>query len=472
MARARARAGGGGGGGGGAGGGMAAGRAARSVSVAVVGAGAAGLASVRALRREGLAVTAFEARPEAGGTWVLEAGARGAQSSLYDSLRTNLPREVMGFQELPFTGAPGTSPYCGHREVRQYLEAYAEKFDLKRHIRFGERVVSARRAPRGGGAGGRAGWLLEIDGGGEQKAYEETFDALMVCNGHYTEARFPAEAAACESFTHAAGCSQTHSHEYREPGRFRGKRVVLVGGGPSAMDLSAEIASVAEEVFLSARVADPAAFSAQLAKINAACGVGIQARPWVRAAEPGLVHFEGGGSARVDAIVWCTGYHYSFPWLDLGGGDLGGDCLEALYRHVFLPEHAPELSFVGVPFKVAPFPQFELQAAWVAACLAGRRSLPPETEMRRRAADELRSQRERFALPRHTHQLGGLQWDYNDLLAEESGFPPLAGWRRQVYDASKENRAESPGDYRDKLPEGLEQSLAQALQDFGGGAAQ
>ena len=458
---------------------MAAGRAARSFSVAVVGAGAAGLASVRALRREGLAVTAFEARPEAGGTWVLEAGTRGAQSSLYDSLRTNLPRELMGFQELPFTGAPGTSPYCGHREVRQYLEAYAARFDLKRSIRFGERVVSARRVTRGRGGGG-AGWRLEIDAGGERGAYQEIFDALMVCNGHYTEARFPAEAAACESFTAADGCSQTHSHEYREPGCFRGKRVVLVGGGPSAMDLSVEIASVAEEVLLSARVADPAAFSAQLAKINAACGVGIQARPWVRAAEPGRVHFEGGGSARVDSIVWCTGYHYSFPWLDLGGDPamggpgpaLGGDCVEALYRHVFLPEHAPELSFVGVPFRVAPFPQFELQAAWVAACLAGRRSLPPEAEMRRRAVEELRTQRERFALPRHTHQLGGLQWDYNDLLAEESGFPPLAGWRRRVYDASKENRAESPGDYRDKLPEGLELSLAEALRDLGEGAAQ
>ena len=92
--------------------------------------------------------------------------------------------------------------------------------------------------------------------------------------------------------------------------------------------------------------------------------------------------------------------------------------------------------------------------------------------MRRRAAEELCTQRERFALPRHTHQLGGLQWDYNDLLAEESGFSPLAGWRRRVYDASKENRAESPGDYRDKLPESLELSLAEALRDLGEGTVQ
>jgi hypothetical protein len=41
-----------------------------------------------------------------------------------------------------------------------------------------------------------------------------------------------------------------------------------------------------------------------------------------------------------------------------------------------------------------------------------------------------------------------------------------------VYDASKENRAESPGDYRDKLPESLELSLAEALRDLGEGTVQ
>ena len=44
--------------------------------------------------------------------------------------------------------------------------------------------------------------------------------------------------------------------------------------------------------------------------------------------------------------------------------------------------------------------------------------------------------------------------------------------RRRVYDASKENRAESPGDYRDKLPESLELSLAEALRDLGEGTVQ
>ena len=133
---------------------------------------------------------------------------------------------------------------------------------------------------------------------------------------------------------------------------------------------------------------------------------------------------------------------------------------------MFLPEHAPDLSFVGIPFKVAPFPQFELQAAWVARCLSGRAALPSEAEMRRRASEELEAQRDRFALPRHTHQLGGLQWDYNDALAADSDFSPLAGWRRRIYDASKDNRARNPGDYRNRLPNDLEISLTEAYEYF------
>ena len=37
-----------------------------------------------------------------------------------------------------------------------------------------------------------------------------------------------------------------------------------------------------------------------------------------------------------------------------------------LYQHVFPPAYAPSLSFIGLPWKVVPFPQYELQAKWVA----------------------------------------------------------------------------------------------------------
>ncbi|CAL9076389.1 unnamed protein product [Musa textilis] len=81
--------------------------------VAVIG---AGLAAARELRREGHRVGVFERSAAVGGTWIYtptaESDALGldsrrevVHSSLYDSLRTNLPRECMGFLDYPFSSA-------------------------------------------------------------------------------------------------------------------------------------------------------------------------------------------------------------------------------------------------------------------------------------------------------------------------------------------------------------------------------
>lgn len=56
---------------------------------------------------------------------------------------------------------------------------------------------------------------------------------------------------------------------------------------------------------------------------------------------------------RVDAVILCTGYSYSFPFLK-GAGivSVEDNRVGPLYQHVFPPAHAPFLSFVGLPFKV------------------------------------------------------------------------------------------------------------------------
>lgn len=52
-----------------------------------------------------------------------------------------------------------------------------------------------------------------------------------------------------------------------------------------------------------------------------------------------------------------------------------------LYQHIFPPSAAPTLSFVGLPWKVVPFAQYELQAKWIARVLSGRVSLPTQRHM-------------------------------------------------------------------------------------------
>lgn len=47
-----------------------------------------------------------------------------------------------------------------------------------------------------------------------------------------------------------------------------------------------------------------------------------------------------------------------------------------VYRHIFPLSTAPTLSIIGLPWKVVPFPEFEVQAKWIARVLSQRVPLP------------------------------------------------------------------------------------------------
>jgi len=75
------------------------------------------------------------------------------------------------------------SRFPGHEEVLRYLEAFARRFDLLRLVRFETEVLSVRRED-----GGR--WAVTSRKLGEKGSGDEEFyDAVVVCNGHYTEPR-------------------------------------------------------------------------------------------------------------------------------------------------------------------------------------------------------------------------------------------------------------------------------------------
>ncbi|CAA7034216.1 unnamed protein product [Microthlaspi erraticum] len=91
---------------------MASSSSIKSRHVAVIGSGAAGLVAARELRREGHSVVVFERQKKVGGTWIYTDHVESdplsidptrivVHSSVYDSLRTNLPRECMEFRDFP-----------------------------------------------------------------------------------------------------------------------------------------------------------------------------------------------------------------------------------------------------------------------------------------------------------------------------------------------------------------------------------
>lgn len=168
-----------------------------SRTVAVIGAGAAGLSAALELRREGHSVVVYERENNIGGTWVytpetetdpmgIDPARKVVHSSVYASLRTNLPREVMGFRAYPFveSRSPGRDPrrFPGHGEVLEYLRGFAEEFRLEELVRFGREVwhvglVEDRK------------WVVKSKKRNGEDGDNEVYDAVVVCNGHYTEPR-------------------------------------------------------------------------------------------------------------------------------------------------------------------------------------------------------------------------------------------------------------------------------------------
>jgi hypothetical protein len=126
---------------------------------------------------------------------------------------------------------------------------------------------------------------------------------------------------------------------------------------------------------------------------------------------------------------------------------------------------APTLSFVGIPWKVIPFPLFELQSKWVAQVLSRRVALPSLEDMAA-AVERFESQLEPTgATPRrHAHCLGDDQFAYNDRLAALCGVPPLPDWRRAMYKATGLNKRARPERYRDEWSDEEIRALAKQTE--------
>lgn len=168
------------------------------LNVAVIGAGVAGLAAGRELKRNGHRVVVYEKSDRLGGIWVynprVESDPLGRDpnrevihTSLYQSLRTNLPRHLMGFSDYPFcvTKNGQLSNFPGHEEVLQFLTEFAAKFGLAELIRFNTEVIRVEQVD-----GSRNDkWVVESRTTSQLSSEEEVFDAVVICNGHYTQPR-------------------------------------------------------------------------------------------------------------------------------------------------------------------------------------------------------------------------------------------------------------------------------------------
>ncbi|PWA78211.1 flavin-binding monooxygenase family protein [Artemisia annua] len=236
-----------------------------------------------------------------------------------------------------------------------------------------------------------------------------------------------------------------HSHLYRVPDPFRNQVVVVVGTSLSGQDISMELLNVAKEIHLSSKSLP---VSEGLSKVISKHDK-LHLHPTIESLhEDGRVVFVDGSWLTADTIIYCTGYSYSFPYLDTKGiVAVDDDRVGPLYEHTFPPNLAPSLSFIGIPSKIIAYPVFESQAIWIAQLLSGKRSLPSRDEMMKSVQDFYQS-REATGIPKHyTHEIA--DFEYCDKFGDNVGFPCIEQWRKDLCLSAYMNSHVNLETYRD-----------------------
>ncbi|KAJ0434171.1 putative flavin monooxygenase, FAD/NAD(P)-binding domain superfamily [Helianthus annuus] len=219
--------------------------------------------------------------------------------------------------------------------------------------------------------------------------------------------------------------------------------VVVIGSGPSANDISREISTIAKEVHLSSRSSD-----IKVSRLEGHKNI-WQHTKIKRVFDDGKVEFQDGDSVVADLILHCTGFKFHFPFLrTCNMVHVDDNRVGPLYKHVFLPQLAPRLAFLGLAYKQGLlFRMLEYQSKWVALTLAGKILLPSKEEMLADVYKQYREMDENGIPRRNTHSLN-YQIEYVDWLAAQVGLC-IEDRLKKIFKNNFELRMAHPKDYRD-----------------------
>ncbi|KAK4200502.1 hypothetical protein QBC40DRAFT_326537 [Triangularia verruculosa] len=429
-------------------------------TIAVIGAGISGVCTAVHLLREGLAVTVFERSSIAGGVWhydgrtpvdppypsntpslgdyeisqrgdfsyatpppeqtdgarhknLLQVEAAKHASDLevlfsppgpcYAGLRNNVPTNLMASSLSAWP--EGTEPVVSQRDVEHYVQSLAESHGVNAHTIFHTRVDEVRKTPDGSKWEVRSVTLEKAGLGVRFIERLSLFDRVVVASGHYNMPRIP-DIKGLSVWKASFPSRIIHSKQYRNPERYRGQNVVILGAGVSALDICRELDAVANTSYqsvrggqfdLSASILPPSTNRVpEIAQFSLDNDQTEQ--PFLKDGHPipGRIILRNGQVVEnIHHVVLATGYITSYPFLPHLHSDIAsitesgehvvvtsdGSMAHNLHKDIFyIPD--PTLAFVGVPYHVVTFSLFDVQAQVVARVFAGRARLPSQKSMR------------------------------------------------------------------------------------------
>lgn len=238
--------------------------------------------------------------------------------------------------------------------------------------------------------------IKEVQFSGESVRY----DAVAVCAGRYDNPNIPA-IPGIESYLG----NYIHSKDYKIPEPFNNKKVLVVGGRSSAVDIVVDLHIHGADVSVSHRKDE---------LLQGFPDSVIQYPEPVRFDEEKL-HFKDNRSGEFDTIIFATGYKTSLDFLDPSCKITVETTPRPLYKYFINPIY-PTMVIPDQCYQVAPFPLCEYQAIYIRELLLGNVQLPTAEERLKEAHAIIENNDEPL---KYKYALGLEQFNYYAELAKE-----------------------------------------------------
>jgi 4-hydroxyacetophenone monooxygenase len=191
----------------------------KDMRVVVIGAGMSGLLSAIRLQQAGIAFDVIEKNADVGGTWF---------ENTYPGCRVDNPNHMYSFSFEPNHDWP--FHYSTQDVLLGYFQRTADKYGLRKHIRFETQVDEARFDET------TSKWHVRVK---DKSGKTDTIvaDAVISAVGQLNQPRLP-DIKGVGEFQGPA----FHSAQWRHDVDLKGKRVAVIGTGASAFQFVPEIA--------------------------------------------------------------------------------------------------------------------------------------------------------------------------------------------------------------------------------------
>lgn len=201
----------------------------------------------------------------------------------------------------------------------------------------------------------------------------------------------------------------------------KGEQVLVIGAGPSGMDLAYEVSKKAERVTLSHHH-DP--------KPKTVFPLNVDQKPDIKRLTETGAEFADGTHQDYSVVLFCTGmwsdwndcddrriiklpvykkfegYKYTFPFLSVDCGiSVDDNYVQPLYKHC-MNINRPTMALIGLPFYVCASQMFDLQVRFVMKFLSGKKPMPSKEEMLSNTEMEMQKRWDKGYKKRQAHLMG------------------------------------------------------------------